>query len=152
MLHASPSRGSPVGKGARTMTRPLQFGVSVLQQEPWPTMLERWQRAEEFGFDSAWMPDHLVHPRQPEGEWHEAWTLLAALAARTQRIQIGTMVTNILLRNPLLLLKGVVTVDHISNGRVELALGSGNAHSSYAAAGIDPGEIDERERSFAQAV
>src|SRR5437870_3827633 len=98
------------------------------------------------------MPDHLVHPRQPGRPWLEAWTLLAGLAARTERIRIGTMVTNVVLRNPVLLLTEAVTVDHISAGRLELALGSGNAAASYAAAGIDAGDAAERERRFAEAV
>src|SRR5215212_4486517 len=111
MLDTATSRTvrGPARRG-RAMTEQLRFGVSTLQHVPWPTMVERWQRAEALGFDSAWMPDHLVHPRQSGGSWHEAWTLLAGLAARTERIRIGTMVTNVLFRNPLLLLKEAVTV------------------------------------------
>jgi alkanesulfonate monooxygenase SsuD/methylene tetrahydromethanopterin reductase-like flavin-dependent oxidoreductase (luciferase family) len=134
------------------MTQPLRFGISTLQQVPWPTLVERWQQAETLGFDSAWMPDHLVHPRQPGGPWLEAWTLLAGLAARTERIRIGIMVTNVLFRNPLLLLKEAVTVDQISGGRLELALGSGNSGASQAAAGIDPGDALEREQRLAEVV
>jgi alkanesulfonate monooxygenase SsuD/methylene tetrahydromethanopterin reductase-like flavin-dependent oxidoreductase (luciferase family) len=62
------------------------------------------------------------------------------------------MVTNVLLRNPLLLLKEALTVDHISGGRLELALGSGNAGASQVAAGIEPGDATDRERRLAEVV
>ncbi len=130
----------------------LRFGVSIFQQVSWPTLVKRWRYAEELGFDTAWMPDHLVHPKQPEGPWLDAWTLLAGIATQTERIRIGTMVTNVHIRNPLLLLKEAVTVDHISNGRLELALGSGNSTASYRAGGIAPGGMVERERRFAETV
>ena len=80
----------------------------------------------------------------------EGWTLLSALATQTMRIRIGLHVTNILFRNPVLLAKQVVTVDHVSNGRLELALGSGNAAPSYAIAGIAAGTVTERVDRLAE--
>jgi alkanesulfonate monooxygenase SsuD/methylene tetrahydromethanopterin reductase-like flavin-dependent oxidoreductase (luciferase family) len=134
------------------MTQSLRFGISTLQQVPWPTLVQRWREAEALGFDSAWVPDHLIHPRQPAQPWLEAWTLLAALATQTTRIRLGTMVTNVLFRSPVLLAKEAITVDQISGGRLELALGSGNAAASCEAAGIDPGGVVERKQRFAEAV
>lgn len=134
------------------MTQQLRFGISTLQQIPWPTLVERWRHAEALGFDSAWMPDHLVHPRQPAQPWLEAWTLLSALATQTSRIHCGTMVTNVLFRSPVLLAKEALTIDHISGGRLELALGSGNGATSYPAAGIEASGPAERERRLAEAV
>src|SRR5882757_1677143 len=83
--------------------------------------------AEDAGFDSVWVMDHFYQlpplggPDQP---MLEAYTLLGALAARTDRVQLGTLVTGVTYRNPALLAKIVTTLDIISKGRAILGIGA----------------------------
>jgi alkanesulfonate monooxygenase SsuD/methylene tetrahydromethanopterin reductase-like flavin-dependent oxidoreductase (luciferase family) len=107
------------------MSQELRFGIITIQNTDWPTMVERWKRIEELGFDSVWLADHFYNYLAPEEPFWEAWTLISALAVHTARIRIGTLVTQIPIRNPAHLAKEALTVDHISNGRLEIGLGTG---------------------------
>src|SRR3990172_1818401 len=133
------------------MDQRLRFGVTTRQDLSWPDLVKRWQYIEELVFDPVWLPDHIVSFSEPTHPLFESWTVLSALATQTSRIRIGVNVTNILFRNPVLLAKQIVTVDQISNGRLELALGSGNAAPSYGMAGIDAGTVTERIDRLAEA-
>jgi len=133
------------------MDQRLRFGVTTRQDLSWPDLVKRWQYIEELGFDTVWLPDHIVSFSEPTHPLLESWTVLSALATQTSRIRIGVYVTNILFRNPVLLAKQIVTVDQISNGRLELALGSGNSAASYGMAGIDAGTVTERIDRLAEA-
>jgi F420-dependent oxidoreductase-like protein len=116
------------------MTR---FGLCTDQNMPWPKTLERWRLFERLGFDSAWDCDHYIQPSRPDGPYLEAWTLLAALAAGTERIRIGVLVSSNTFRHPALLAKQAVTVDHVSNGRLELGIGAGWYEPEHEMFGID---------------
>jgi alkanesulfonate monooxygenase SsuD/methylene tetrahydromethanopterin reductase-like flavin-dependent oxidoreductase (luciferase family) len=89
-------------------------------------ILERTLVAEEAGFDSVWLMDHLAAPMAPDVDTFEGWTIASALAARTTRIRIGHLVLCDPFRHPALLAKMAATLDVISNGRLELGIGWGS--------------------------
>ncbi len=104
----------------------MRFGLDVAQHQlTWEEILRRTVLAEEAGFDGVWVFDHFTALyADPDGPCLEGWTLLAALAAATSRIRLGTLVTGMTHRHPSVLATEVVTVDHVSGGRVECAVGA----------------------------
>ena len=138
--------GSPPG-GPR-------FGLFLSQaNKSLARVYDEFQMAEDLGFDHAWLVDHLVDTDgPPEHPCLEAWTLLAAIAARTKRIRLGVLVTSNTFRHPAVLLKEAVTVDHISGGRLILGLGSGWHDDEHRRYGIDLPQPAERVDRFAEAV
>ncbi|HLZ27433.1 MAG TPA: TIGR03560 family F420-dependent LLM class oxidoreductase [Chloroflexota bacterium] len=133
----------------------MRFGIVTDQNLPWSTLVERWRLFEALGFDSAWDCDHFIQPSRPTGPYFEAWTLLAALAAVTDRIRIGVLVSCNTFRHPSLLAKEALTVDHVSNGRLELGLGAGWYEPEHPMFGIDlppPAELVGRYREAVELV
>lgn len=126
-----PSGTSQAGSTGRT------FGIQTLQNCTWPELKERWARFESLGFDSLWLPDHFVPTAHPDGPWFEAWTLLGALAMVATRPRIGVLVSSNTFRHPPLLAKMAVTVDHISDGRLELGIGAGWFVPEHEMFGLD---------------
>lgn len=132
----------------------LSFGIWLAPVALHTESFERWEMIENLGFDSIWNIDHFANPIQPKmTPWLECWTSMAALAAKTNKIRIGTMVTNIIYRNPALLAKQVVTVDHFSNGRLTLGIGAGSSSDvSHPMTGVDPWSNKERVERFLEFV
>ena len=132
----------------------LRFGLFLSQSNRgWAEVLADFLLAEELGFDHAWLVDHLVDTDgAPEDGCLEAWTLLAAIAARTERIRLGVLVSSNTFRNPALLLKEAVTVDHISGGRLTLGIGTGWHADEHRRYGIDLPPPPERVDRFEEAV
>ena len=111
----------------------------------WPEMRDAAIAAEAAGFDAIWTDDHLVNDMgDPEIPVFEGWTTLAAWAVVTSRPRLGLLVGAAPLRDPGLLAKAAITVDHISGGRVTLGLGSGWLASEYERFGIAFGDGEER--------
>lgn len=137
-----------------TAGRPLKVGIQLPEVErevPWPEMRAMAQRAEEVGFDSLWVGDHLLY-HYPNGErrgpW-EAWSTLAALAAVTMRVELGPFVACTSFHNPGVLAKKAAAVDEISGGRLILGLGAGWNNTEYRAFGFPfDHRVDRFEEAF----
>lgn len=113
----------------------MRLGALTLQNRPWVELVESWERLDELGIESIWVADHLANPLRPERPWLDGWTALPALAAATERARVGALVSSMTLRNPAVLVKAAVTLDHIANGRAELALGAGGSPHDEELAG-----------------
>ena len=112
---------------------------------------EMTRRAEEGGFDSLWLYDHLLYRSEERpliGIW-ECWSMLSALAEATQRIELGTLVLCNNFRNPAILAKMAATLDEISQGRLLLGLGAGWNQPEYEAFGMP---YDHRVDRFEEAL
>ena len=108
----------------------------------------RARRAEEIGFDSVWVPDHLLQadPTAAPGETEmlEAYTTLGFLAAQTERVRLGTMVTGVTFRPPALLVKAVTTLDVLSGGRARLGIGASWYEREQRGLGVPVVPVAER--------
>jgi len=107
------------------MAKP-HFGVTVPQiKRPWIATKEATVAFENLGFDSVWVCDHLYGPQSPNLPILEAWSTIAAMAAITERVELGTLVTPVGMRNPAQLGKTIASIDNIAGGRVIAGLGGG---------------------------
>src|SRR5688500_3733849 len=117
----------------------MRLALMIEGQEgvTWEDWLALANACEEHGIDTMFRSDHYLSGADPEGRVStDAWTLLAALAARTQRLRLGTLVSPVTFRHPGMLAKAVVTADHVSGGRVELGMGTGWMDAEHEAYGI----------------
>jgi alkanesulfonate monooxygenase SsuD/methylene tetrahydromethanopterin reductase-like flavin-dependent oxidoreductase (luciferase family) len=114
----------------------MRFDLFRGQGTPWPDFVEDVRFIEATGASTCWVLDHYVYPPSPEAQILDSWTTLGGLAAVTERIRLGTMVTDAALRHPALLAKQVATVDHISNGRVDVTIGAGHFREELESLGI----------------
>ncbi len=142
-----------------THARPMRIGLvmpiaendETRQTSGYAEVKELALQAEATGFDSIWVFDHLLFrlPDQPTSGIWEAWTILAALAAVTKRVTLGTLVLCTGFRNPALLAKMAATLDEISDGRLILGLGAGWHQPEYDAFGFP---FDHRVDRFEEAL
>jgi alkanesulfonate monooxygenase SsuD/methylene tetrahydromethanopterin reductase-like flavin-dependent oxidoreductase (luciferase family) len=134
----------------------MRIGVVVPMSVPdgpgqvptWPQVRTFGQHAEAVGLDSLWVCDHLLSGPPEEGI-HEGWTILAALAASTHRVELGQLVTCTSFRHPALLAKMATTADTVSGGRLILGLGAGWYDPEYTAFGYP---TDHRVGRFEEAI
>ncbi|MDH3425455.1 MAG: TIGR03560 family F420-dependent LLM class oxidoreductase [Acidimicrobiia bacterium] len=127
--------------------RPPRFSFKVWPRDiAWSELQDIWIAADQGdAYDGAWLFDHFYPPRPGQrGALFEAWTLLAALGAVTSRLRLGVMVSSNTFRHPSLLAKMAVTVDQVSNGRLDIGLGAGWHAEEHEAFGIDLPPASER--------
>jgi probable F420-dependent oxidoreductase len=134
--------------------RPLKVGVQLPEVERearWPELLDMLRAIEDLGYDSVWLGEHLLYrwpDRPPRGPW-EAWSMLAAVAASTSRIEFGPLVACTAFHNPAVLAKQASTIDEISGGRLILGLGAGWNETEFRAFGIPfDHRVDRFEEAF----
>jgi probable F420-dependent oxidoreductase len=131
----------------------MKVGVQLPEVERdvrWPEYAAMARAAEEVGFDSIWVGDHLLYRgdgRPERGPW-DCWSLLAALAAVTRRVELGPLVACTAFRDPGLLARAAATVDEVSGGRLRVALGAGWNEAEFRAFGLP---FDRRVSRFEEA-
>jgi F420-dependent oxidoreductase-like protein len=132
----------------------MKFGLDIAQHQlSWSELLHRAQVAEELGFDGAWVFDHFKPLYgDPNGPCMEAYTLMAAIATSTSRIRIGAMVTGMTYRHPSILATEAVTIDHISNGRLELAVGAAWFKGEHDELGIEFPTVGTRAQRLEEGI
>jgi len=130
----------------------LKIGLPLGYLHP-AFFLEVVEEAERLGYDSVWLPEHLVFPREMSGSplpgddhppvppstpVFDAFAYLSFLAGRTERLRLGTNVYLLGLRHPFVAARAVQTLDHVSGGRAAVGVGAGWLRSEWTAAGLDP--------------
>jgi probable F420-dependent oxidoreductase len=134
------------------MGSPVRVGVQLPEVErrvSWPEHLAMARAAEEVGFDSVWIGDHLLYRddgREARGPW-DAWSLLAAIAATTEKVRLGPLVACTAFAPPGLLARKAAAVQEISGGRLVLGLGAGWNETEFRAFGIP---FDHRASRFGE--
>jgi probable F420-dependent oxidoreductase len=132
------------------MTGRLRVGVQLPEVErhvAWSEYLAMARAAEDVGFDSIWVGDHLLYRgdgREERGPW-DAWTLLAALAAGTERVRLGPLVACTAFAPPGVLARRAAAVQEVSGGRLVLGLGAGWNETEFRAFGLP---FDHRASRF----
>lgn len=136
-----------------TAHQPIEFGLYLPQLKfSFDEIRARVQLAERLGFASARFYDHFYSPGMPDAPAFEGWTLITALAAVTQKIRLGHLVLCNAFRHPALLAQMALTLDVISNGRLELGLGSGSYPLEFEQYGIPYPSLRERSEQLDEAL
>ena len=128
----------------------MRVGIQLPEVERevrWPEYLAMAKAADEVGFDSIWVGDHLLYDNPDRAPW-EVWTLMSALAASTSKVTIGPLVACAGFHPPGLIAKMAATIDEVSGGRFTLGLGSGWNRREFDAFGIP---YDKRVSRFEEA-
>ncbi|MFI5351949.1 MAG: LLM class F420-dependent oxidoreductase [Candidatus Binatales bacterium] len=135
------------------MPNKIEFAIFSPQVAiAWPALLDRAQACEKLGFHSIWLVDHMWARGMPDLDHLECLTTMAGLAAATERIRIGTLVICNSYRNPGLLAKSLTTIDHISNGRLEIGIGAGWMDEEYRAYGYEFPSMGKRLRQLEESL
>ncbi len=132
----------------------LRFCAYQYQHHPLEVLQRRWQDADSLGFDVLWNCDTVVDPDRAQHTMFDGPATLALMASGTTRIRVGTLVSSLYFRHPVTLAKAAMTVDHLSGGRLELALGVGDPSAGAKAVGVDwsPAEQVARFAEFVELV
>lgn len=133
--------------------RQLEIGIYLPQVSmDYGDILRRTRTAEDAGLHSVWFYDHLYSPGQPDLASLESWTLASFLLAQTRRIRVGHLVLCNNFRHPVVLAKMATTLDVLSEGRLELGLGSGSVEVEHHQAGLPWGTAAERAERLGEAL
>ncbi|MCP5055954.1 MAG: LLM class flavin-dependent oxidoreductase [bacterium] len=132
------------------MDRSLHFGVTLPQiKRSWEEARAAAESFDELGFDSVWVCDHLYGVPMPQLPILEAWSLLAAVAAVTRKVKLGSLVTPPFFRNPAVLAKQIATIDQIAGGgRIIAGLGGGWFEAEFEGYGARFPKTGERLRAL----
>jgi F420-dependent oxidoreductase-like protein len=132
----------------------MRLGLMIEGQEgvTWDDWVRLARLTEENGLEGLFRSDHYTAIIRPDADAHDAWATLAGLAAVTERIRLGTMVSPATFRHPSVLARMAVTVDHISGGRVEVGMGSGWYEREHEAHGFPFLDGRQRFELFAEQV
>jgi alkanesulfonate monooxygenase SsuD/methylene tetrahydromethanopterin reductase-like flavin-dependent oxidoreductase (luciferase family) len=131
----------------------MQYGLNLPNGGEWGdarTLAELAQLAEQAGWDGVFLEDYIVWQSRQDTPTYDPWVSLAAMAQRTERVRLGTMVTPLARRRPWKVARETVSLDHLSNGRLILGVGLGDTGESI---GSDVGfthfgeEMDARQRA-----
>ncbi len=120
------------------MSNQAGFGIFSPQAGmSFKAIADRAAQAEALGYHSLWFVDHFWNRGLPDADCLESMALMSAIAARTEKLRIGTLVICNSFRNPALLAKALTTIDHVSNGRLEIGMGAGWMDEEYRGYGYD---------------
>ncbi|MEM9608957.1 MAG: LLM class flavin-dependent oxidoreductase [Actinomycetota bacterium] len=122
----------------------MRIGALLMPTDDWSSTVETARRIEHLGYDHLWVYDHLSWRHYRDRSWHATYPWIAGLAALTERIRFGTMVSNLNIRHPVTLAKDAMTIDHISAGR--LTIGIGAAGTGYDATVLGQEPLTPRQR------
>jgi alkanesulfonate monooxygenase SsuD/methylene tetrahydromethanopterin reductase-like flavin-dependent oxidoreductase (luciferase family) len=137
---------------AAKYVRAVRVGVLILPEHHWPDAAEKWSRAEALGFDHAWTFDHIAWRELRDSTWFAAVPTLAAAAAVTSTIRIGTLVASPNFRHPVPFARELLTLDDISGGRLTVGIGAGAEGWDTTVLGQEPWGMSERQERFAEFV
>jgi alkanesulfonate monooxygenase SsuD/methylene tetrahydromethanopterin reductase-like flavin-dependent oxidoreductase (luciferase family) len=128
----------------------VRIGLVILPSDRWRDARRQWEWADDTGFCTAWTYDHIRWGGMPDGPWHAAVPVLAAAAAVTTRIRLGTLVATPNFRHPVTLAREAIALDDLSHGRLDLGLGPGTDGLDATALGRKPWTPAERLDRFGE--
>ena len=128
-----------------------EFAGTAGPREAWETLVQIARAADDSGYESVLMPDHLTAMQPAQQTQFEAWSTITGLAAHTTRVRFGLLVASVGYRNPALAAKIASTVDVITNGRLVFGLGAGWHEADYVQYGFEFGSAKERLRRLEEA-
>jgi F420-dependent oxidoreductase-like protein len=130
----------------------MLVSVKLAPTFDYPVLERFWRAADELGFHGIWDYDHFYGLADPAQPTFEGWTMLAGMAVLTRNARIGCLVSSVTYRNPALLAKMAVTLDHMSAGRLEFGIGAGWHEGEHRGYGIEFGNPGARVEMLDEAL
>jgi alkanesulfonate monooxygenase SsuD/methylene tetrahydromethanopterin reductase-like flavin-dependent oxidoreductase (luciferase family) len=126
----------------------MRVGLVILPSDRWKVARRQWEWADDVGFATGWTYDHIRWGGMPDGPWHAAIPVLSAAAGVTRRLRLGTLVATPNFRHPVTLAREAITLDDLSDGRLDLGLGPGSEGHDASILGRTPWSPAERLARF----